>query len=216
MNKYPWGRTIRQYRLGIVLSSIGVGLIIIPFIIVIVVYWEEMSFSPLDFINEGFKFIIGIVSMLISFWISQVYWERRMEQVQIARVYDMFHYHLDRAAIITGETKKALARHIQDASESIQRDQAVLANLRRLGDVRANTLRLLDVSGQQLRWDQRLSLASAHFRSVLAPVLERLSERPQVRPWAEAIAKDLALVEEEIEKIVLYLREECDELNPSG
>ena len=177
-------------------------------------YRDQIEFAPATAINDGLDFILGLLSMIISFWIAEIYWKNKTEREQTSRTVDQLRYYLDHVVAIIVETSEALARIDRAADESARLEQEVLANLRRLGDANRNTLRVMDVSGLELRRDQRAARASAYFRSTVAPVLDKLSRRPYVRPEVEEIESVLASVGDDIDKIVRWLKGEFDASNP--
>jgi hypothetical protein len=123
--------------------------------------------------------------------------------------------YLRRAAATIVETSQLLAASEHDPHGVLRRHQEALANLRRLGDARANVLALLESFSLEQGQDLRMVAASADFKDRVAPVLDRLSKVPRIRSEFKAIESDLALAGSEIEGIVTYLWEEHDELDPT-
>ena len=177
-------------------------------------YRDQIEFAPETAINDGLDFILGLLAMIISFWIAEIYWKNKTEREQTARTVDQLRYYLDHVAAIVVETSEALATIDRAADESVRLEQEVLANLRRLGDGNRNTLRIMDVSGLELKRDQRAARASAHFRSTVAPVLDKLARRPYVRPDVEEIKSILASVGDDVDETVRWLKGDFDASNP--
>lgn len=176
---------------------------------------DQLEFDPASAINEGLDFLIGLLSMIISFWVAEIYWKNKVEREQTARVIGQLCYYLDQVSRIVVETGEALVRIERAGDEATRLEQEVLANLRRLGDGSRNTLMIIDVSALELKRDVRAAGAGARFRSHIAPVLESLSRRPYVRPEVEEIGSALEAVRDQIDRVVRYLRGELDESDPS-
>jgi len=45
--------------------------------VILVKYQNDLTFNPSLFVNEIFKFFFGILTLVISFLLGQVYWEQR-------------------------------------------------------------------------------------------------------------------------------------------
>jgi len=183
-------------------------------VVIAVACRDRIEFDPASAINDGIDFTLGLLSMIISFWIAEIYWKNKTEREQTARTVAQLNYYLNDVAAIVVETIEALARIVSAGDESPQLEQEVLANLRRLGDGNRLVLRIIDGSGLELRRDRRAASASAHFRSSVAPLLDKLSRRPYVRPDVGHIQAGLASIGGEIDDIVTYLRGEFDESDP--
>jgi hypothetical protein len=136
----------------------------------------------------------------------------RLQQAQFRHLLCSY---LRRAAATIVETSQLLAASEHDPHGVLRRHQEALANLRRLGDARANVLALLESFSLEQGQDLRMVAASADFKDRVAPVLDRLSKVPRIRSEFKAIESDLALAGSEIEGIVTYLWEEHDELDPT-
>ena len=181
----------------------------------IAIYWrDQIEFDPASVINDGVDFLIGLLSMIISFWVAEIYWKNKTERERTARILDQLNYYLDQVARIIVESSEALAGIESAGVDAVRLEQEVLANLRRLGDGTRNILRIIDVSSLELKRHARAAGASAYFRSTVAPTLERLSCRPYVRPEVGEIGSALASVGDQIDRIVRYLRGGFDESDP--
>ena len=181
----------------------------------IAIYWrDQIEFDPASVINDGVDFLIGLLSMIISFWVAEIYWKNKTERERTARILDQLNYYLDQVARIVVESSEALAGIESAGVDAVRLEQEVLANLRRLGDGTRNILRIIDVSSLELKRHVRAAGASAYFRSTVAPTLERLSCRPYVRPEVEEIGSALASVGDQIDRMVRYLRGGFDESDP--
>ena len=177
-------------------------------------YQGQLVFDPAAVINDGVDFVIGLLSMIISFWIAEIYWKNKTEREQTARTVDQLNYYLNHVAAIIAETAGALAGVARAGEESVRLEQDVLTNLRRLGDGNRNVLRVIDVSSLELRRDRRAAGASAYFRSVVAPALERLAQRPYIRPDEQEIEAALVSVGDDIDKMLRWMKGEFDASNP--
>jgi len=183
-------------------------------VVIAVVCRDRIEFDPASAIGDGIDFALGLLSMIVSFWVAEIYWKNKTEREQTTRTVDQLNYYLSHVAAIVVETSEVLARIASAGDESAQLEQEVLANLRRLGDGSRNVLRIMDVSGLELRRDERAASASARFRSTVAPILDKLSRRPYVRPEVTHIQARLASIGGEIDDVVRYLRGEFDESDP--
>lgn len=201
-----------------VLLLIGGILVVtaIPFVIVTVVFQHEISFSASDFVNDGVDFVIGLVSMLVSFWVANVYWAFKVEEQQAGRMHSQLTYFAHNISRITSEAMDRLSSNVGDSSQAIWRDQKILANLVRLGDWCDNALQFLNESSFGVKRDTRIVRAGLHFRSVIAPVLERLSKRERIRPEADAVYTELAFVSKQVESLLMYLQGGSNELDTAG
>jgi uncharacterized membrane protein YccC len=191
-------------------------LVIFICVAVAFVFRDTIQFAPADAINDGIDFVLGLLAMIVSFWVAEVYWKRKTEEEQSGRALDQLNYYLSSAATIVMQTSQALAEQFHEGqSEAAQRrDQEVLANLRRLGDVRSSIARTLHVSTLELGRCYRPRESAARLHAIVMPALERLSKHPQIRPLADEIASDLANVGNELQAIREYLRGGNDESHP--
>lgn len=193
-----------------------ISLVAIFCISLAVIFRDDLNFDAAEAINDGIRFIIGLLSMIISFWIAEIYWKRKIEGEQTKQAINQLDYYFSQISRITSETTKALAEQFGEgkADDSDQRDREVLANLRRLGDARTNTLRIVEVSNIELNRNLRASKICSYFRSTIAPILDELSKRKQIRPGVNEIEDDLAKIGNDIKNLVSYMRGEYDEHNP--
>ena len=173
-----------------------------------VVYHDRLAFDPVSAINEGLDFIVGLLSMIISFWVAEIYWKNKTEREQAARVLDQLRYHLDYVVEIVAETRQDLSDVARGGDDPVRLEREVLANLRRLGDANRNTLRIIDVSSLELKRDQHAARASARYRRDVAPVVDKLSRRSYVRPEVKEIESRLVSLGEDIDQILRGLKGE--------
>ena len=196
---------VRDKAFWIFISLLG---IITTFCITIsIIYHNQIQFDPVKAINDGIAFIIGLLAMIISFWIAEIYWKRKIEQEQSKKDREQLNYYLNNIAKIVFETSKALAEVYGESEneKAIRRDKEVLANLRRLGDAKQNILRVMDISGFEFKQDKRSTLAITSFRSNVISSLEDLSQRACIRPGVENIETELAVIGGETDKTIKIL-----------
>ena len=177
---------------------------------------DQLVFDPASVINDGVDFVLGLLSMIISFWIAEIYWKNKTEREQTARTVDQLIYYLGHVAEVVAEIRDAVAKMPRAGSEAARLEQDVLANLRRLSDGNRNVLRIIDVSSLELKRNERVARASSFFRSAVAPALEKLAQRAYVRPGREKFESALASVGDDVDTVVRWLKGEFDELNPPG
>ena len=177
---------------------------------------DQLVFDPASVINDGVDFVLGLLSMIISFWVAEIYWKNKTEREQTSRTVDQLTYYLGHVAEVVTEIRDAVEKMHRADGDAALLEQEVLVNLRRLRDGNRNVLRILDVSSLELRRNERAARASSFFRGVVASAIEKLAQRAYVRPGLEEFESALASVEDDVDRVVRWLKGEFNELNPPG
>lgn len=179
---------------SVVLFLVGSTALFAPFLVVAMVYRDDLQFAPVDFMNKGLDFAVGLLSMLAGFVASELYWKRRNDHERRRSFARNLLYHVDHMARTVVETSEALARDIQAPDESRIRDREAVANLRRIGDAKEAIQAVLGDLDSTIAGDRAMSAAIAGFRLEVAPRVTALSRYPDVRPQCHEIEGELAVV----------------------
>lgn len=201
-----------------VLLIVGIMIVIsTPIAVVLIIYNKELGFSPSGFINEYVKFVIVIAAMLISFWMSEVYWKRKNMRDQINRYRKQFLYYLDNIGQIIVQTDKLydIEVHVGNGKERNRIDTEIMANLRRLGDAEKITTKFLDDSKLEFKEEDRVVKAISYFRTVVKPRLVKLSTRGAIGDRSQLKA-ELVELADLLDVIVKYLKGKINELDSTG
>lgn len=194
----------------IVLLILTIGLFVVWFI-----FRNDSVFSSSLFFTGLFNFLLALFSWILGFLTKDVFWARKQEREQTERLCDLLQYYLSMIQSNLQDSSQVLELDSKDPVTAIERDQAVMNNLRKLGDQRNNTLTFIDTSKLELNRNKRAAISCVYFKDNVNPVLERLTQYPHLRPGVENIKNDLKRANIKIEIIIRYLKGECNELDPS-
>lgn len=106
--------------------------IAIPTVLVIIFFYNQLSFSPEDFINEMFRFALGLVSLLISFNLGTVYWSKQQKNEQQAIFVFTLLLQIEECKKQVQAILKLSNTIISAGSESLTRDKRISESLVRL------------------------------------------------------------------------------------
>jgi hypothetical protein len=173
-------------------------------------YQKSLAFDAAKLINDTIAFMLGIVSMIISFWFSERYWRSRLEDEMTLRLRHQILYYLNLIARKIFESNIALdVKYREDQFEaSQQRDIEVIANLRRIGDSTHHIIRISEVFRRELLSNDGIVEILDRFENDIAPIImEKIAERPQIRPNPQDVSDMLSNLGKEIDDVVKKLRD---------
>lgn len=197
-----------KYNLRLVVGS-AVALIIlllIPPIYVCVSYWVVIAskFEPYAFVSDYLTFLGSLIALVLGFVLVNLYWERKLELDRANSLRRLWLSLLENIGKIAWDTGFITDRHVTTREEAMARDQAVIANLNRFGDVKTS----IDLLADEITTtrDEKLVGELAIFARDIAPRLVRLSMLKSYGLGDNELKEDLIFVGRNVNNMILRLR----------
>lgn len=155
---------------------VGAGILLMCLVAVGITSRDELEFSPSKFINDGITFALGVVTLTVTFWLSQVVGVRRQQREAALRARRQLAAYLAGIQAVLARVQTQLAERIPEAQyELVKRREARLeVMLPGLKDWGTAASGLLAAAAPETGSDGKLAAAARFFKSDLCPRLTSL------------------------------------------
>lgn len=170
-----------------------------------VIYRKDLEFSPSQLINDAVDFMLGIISMILSFWFANIYWKKKLEKEYTERYKTRYIGYLSNANIVINDALSLINQPVKNEEKALKRDEVVNSKCMDLGHINKNTIRFLNESTLELRQDKNAAKASAYYRQEIEPMLLEISILTKIRPGIDDLILKLKKAKDKINQNILSI-----------
>ena len=171
-------------------------------------FWQDLVFDPNKFMTEYFKFCGSLVSLLMSFALVSLFWQRRLEALRASRLRRVVLSHLRHISSLCATTKEALALQPGDPQSSLLRDQRINAGRRQLEVAGTPVVALLGEISETT--DELLITVTTEFVRDVVPRLVALEALQPTRQGVQDLRNLVGYIEDNVETAIKELEKRED------
>lgn len=199
----------KMTRTYIAIFMILVLIVFAPFLVVKWLYGDNPAFNPTEFVEDYINLLAGLASMVVGFFLADVFWAGKLKQDRIQRTRRVMGRFFLQLRDLVSQCEELLSQEYSDNDlrKAQERDDKIL-EIFSLMRVTKEAL-LMHYPVEEVSEDDQLAKAMIGlFWSQIIPAINDLGARRKVRGEVDGIVEQLRVIKQGIAQVPLPSFEE--------